>query len=350
MNPGIWHLLATAGLSPEKTGILAERFRSSTSSLDPLSVIRTLPELSDKAKAKLELVDFQKVARYHNLGLTVAHPEDFPEPLHQIHTPPPFLFTWGQQEIWHQPCVAIVGTRSATHYGKACAQKFGEHLSDAGFVIVSGGAAGIDAAAHRGALGVTGKTIAVCACGLDRAYPPSHEGLFTEIREKGLLVSAYALGAGTIPHHFLERNVLIAALSMAVLVIEGPKDSGSLVTAQWAAEFGRPVYVVPGPITGGTFKGSHNLIRNGATLVDHPGQILDDLMPSLGGYSESLSSATPLNEYQSSLIELLGATPLPLELLCDSTGLEASDLMAELTELELQGVIERTSGGYIRKI
>lgn len=254
----------------------------------------------------------------------------------------PALFMKGDSSALERKRVAIVGTRGASTYGKACAIKFSEHLASAGVSIISGAAFGIDAAAHRAALQARGKTIAVLPCGIDRVYPPSHADLYKKIASNGMLVSQFACGFMPRSDTFLHRNYLIAALCDAVLVVEAPERSGALHSANRAAEFGKPVYVVPASITDGNFRGSFELIRSGATLVYHPDQILEDLGVEC---QEQASAAVPENELQRSILLALTSEPVAIEKLADVTNAEPGTLMAELTMLELEGKILRGPGG-----
>ncbi len=239
--------------------------------------------------------------------------------------------------------MAVVGTRSATTYGKAAAQKFVEALAASGVTIVSGGALGIDSAAHRAAIEAGGATVAVLPGGVDRPYPTANDALFREIRKVGCLVSPFALGASPREYSFLARNAVIAALSDAVLVVEAPERSGSLSTAYAANEIGRQVFVVPANVSSTTFRGSHDLIRNGATLVDHPDQVLDDLGMQRGSH---FRKSVSLSDEQDRIVRSLTSDPLSTEHIAQRTGLDPSVVMAELTMLELEGRVIRATSGY----
>jgi DNA processing protein len=261
---------------------------------------------------------------------------------------PPVLFVWGQADCLDQPTVGIVGTRGASTYGKAAAQKFAEALASSGVTVVSGGALGIDAAAHKGAMAVGGATVAVLANGIDRVYPAQHAGLFQQIRTTGCLVSMFAVNAMPNKHHFLMRNRLVAALSQAVIVIEAPERSGALSTASQASELGREVFVVPANIENTNFRGSHALIRDGATLVDHPGQVLEalDIKPK----AVAPTDQTVLSANQSRIMAVLSTQPLAAEFIVDRTGLDTSEVLSELTLLEIEGRVIRDAGGYAVRV
>ncbi len=201
-------------------------------------------------------------------GLFITQEDQFwPTQLDDLATPPIALVVRGAVESLHLPALAIVGTRNPTNYGVRVAADFAAGFVDRGWSIVSGGAYGIDAAAHRGALVAEGTTIAVLAAGIDINYPAGHMRLFAEIIENGLLISEVMPGVTAIPARFLTRNRVIAALSQATLVVEAAFRSGSLRTARDAAELMRPVMAIPGPITSPTSEGCHRLIGERAAEV-----------------------------------------------------------------------------------
>lgn len=218
-----------------------------------------------------KMIDVEKVYQsLDEIGATVLIPEDalWPSRLNHLAAPPVALFVRGDVEILSMQSLAIVGTRNPTQYGLRIAQEFAAGFVDRGWGIVSGGAYGIDSAAHKGALIAEGLTIAVTASGLDRPYPAGNQRLFDEIAENGALISEYLPGVTPRPHRFLIRNRLIAALSQGTLVVEAAFRSGSLRTARDAAELARPVMAIPGPINAPTSDGCHRLIgERSAELV-----------------------------------------------------------------------------------
>ncbi len=202
---------------------------------------------------------------------------DYPDGLKPIFSPPFLLYWQGDGSIFRQPALGMVGCREATSYGQKQAEYFARTLANAGIVIVSGLARGIDAAAHGGALQVPGgKTIAVLGCGIFNIYPPENRGLFHQIAKCGLLVSEFPPFAGPNPGHFPQRNRIIAALSQGVMVVEAKKKSGALITSDYAMEQGKEVYALPGNVTSPASEGTHRLIQQGAKLVMEPADILED--------------------------------------------------------------------------
>jgi len=277
-------------------------------------------------------------------GARLLFPPDLPERYRFAPNIPPALYSVGDPSCLEGTVLAIVGTRGATTYGKAVAQKFAEAVSRAGITVISGGALGIDAAAHEGALQAGGQTVAVLLAGIDKAYPQQHFGLFERIKQQGCLLSQFAVGAsGTRTHRPLMRNYTVAALANAVLVVEAPERSGALSTAHAANELGRQVFVVPANISSLTFKGSHGLIRDGATLVDHPDQVLEALQVAP---QPEESKPSELSEQQRLIVEALSSEPLACEFIVERTGLATSDVLSELTMLEIEGHVIKDPRGY----
>lgn len=337
-----WQALLAAELSPQRALEFGRRIECGQ--LDASAVIghRSLTAIEAQRAAGAGPLNASLEA-----GVSFVHREEYPEYLAAVELHPPGLFCWGDWSVTHAPTVAIVGTRGASAYGKAVAAKFAEALARAGVTIVSGGALGIDAAAHKGALAVGGKTVAVLAGGVDKVYPAIHGGLFRSIRGSGCLVSQFAVGARPNAYKFLVRNGLIAALSQVTLLIEAPMRSGALRTAHEANDIGRQVLVVPSNIDNLNFAGSHALIRDGATLVDHPDQVLE----VLGLVSVPEHKPTIHLEGDAQLIlENLTIEPKSVEKIVEITGLDPSTVLSELTMLEVEGVAMREERGYIARL
>ncbi|MBS1716760.1 MAG: DNA-protecting protein DprA [Armatimonadetes bacterium] len=240
-----------------------------------------------------------------------------------------------------QTRIGIVGTRDASAYGKACARAFAEEFAKVGATIISGGAYGIDSAAHEGALSAQGSTIAVTAGGLDRPYPARHSALFKKMEERGGVLTQYPLGVTPAKQNFLERNRVIAALSDVLVVIEAPERSGALSTAVAARQFGRPLFVVPAGINMPSFAGSHSLIRHGAVLCDSPQQVINFLGLEAAQGTSALASS--LGE---EILNLLKKRSLLPEILAEDLGQDLNDVLSELTLLELDGKVFRDGPTY----
>ncbi len=332
-DTAFWQLLLAGELSARKARLVAADLALLP---EAISLLPRHEALSDGERRRILAASSQILPDAHLLL------EDGMPVLLREAEGPPVVFVRGDASCLHAPCVAIVGTRRATAYGRACAQKFAEGLARAGVTVVSGGALGIDAAAHMGALGVGGRTAAVLAGGVDNVYPSVHVGLFSRIQESGCLVSQFACGARPGEHKFLLRNDLIAALSAAVLVVEAPPKSGALRTAAEAADLGREVFVVPAAIDNRAYWGSFNLLRDGATLVYHPDQILS----SLGIEPAPEAPLAPPEGDAERIVAVLNAEPIDPERIVERTGLDASTVLSELTLLEIDGRVLRHAGGY----
>jgi DNA processing protein len=332
-----WQRLLAMEMSPTRSRALLE-----SAGFSPSKVLES-PHLKDKERAKAGSADIAALQRALTSGVECLVEGDYPPQLFSLELPPPALFVHGQSECLQQPTVAIVGTRNASTYGRACAFKFAQAFARAGVTVVSGGALGIDASAHKGAMEGGGSTVAVLAGGVDNVYPAVHAGLFRQIRENGCLVSQFAVGSRPNEFKFLIRNALVAMLSLAVVVIEAPPRSGALRTAHDANDIGREVFVVPGDIDRLSFRGSFNLMREGATLVDHPDQVLEalDLEPAL-----PMSVAPPASSLSEKVLATLSTHPIPTEKIVEQTGINAADVLSELTLLELDGRVTREAGGY----
>lgn len=283
--------------------------------------------------------------------------KSYPHLLREIKNPPPKLFIKGLLPQENEICISIVGTRKAGEEGKVLAREISFELAKRGFTIVSGLAFGIDAEAHIGALKAKGKTIAVLANGLDFIYPISHKNLAMNIlKEGGCIISEYEEGEKPLPYRFLERNRIISGLSIATIIIEAPKRSGSLATAHYALEQGREVFVFPGNIKNKNYEGSHLLIRNGARLVTKLEDILEDLLPTLENYGFTLpfveKTKEILDEKELLIIEAIKKEKaISLDKLLQITNLEIQDLNEKITFLLIEGKIEEINGLYkIKKI
>ena len=279
----------------------------------------------------------------------------YPDALLHCGDPPLMFFLEGRAEFLQRPAVAVVGSRQATVQGLADARQFARVLSQAGVTVVSGLAAGIDGAAHEGALGGPGSTVAVVGTGLDIVYPRRHATLMSRIVEAGAVVSEYAPGTPVLAHHFPHRNRLIAGLTRGTLVVEATLKSGSLITARLASECGREVFAIPGSIHSAQSSGCHALIRQGAMLVESAQEVLQALnlgdttrprQPSAAPEPPAEGQLTPL---QAQLLQALGYAPTTLDELSARTGWPAPELSARLLDLELQGRLARLPGGLFQR-
>ncbi len=347
-------LLAAFGLPRDVLAAPRARLRE----VVPASVVVALTTPPDDARRTQIARTLAWAAEPGRHILTLADPR-YPVGLLEISDPPPVLYVSGRVERLAAPAVAIVGSRNATPQGLVDARRFAEALARAGLTVVSGLALGIDGAAHEGALAASAasaSTIAVVGTGLDLVYPAAHRELAHRIAEVGALVSDFPLGTGAAAHHFPRRNRLIAGLARGVLVVEAAPQSGSLITARLAAEYGRDVFAVPGSIHSPLSKGCHRLIREGAKLVEAIDDLLEewpDLQDRPGAAIDESAADDPDDPDDPDaqlLTEHLGFGPVAIDDLARSSGWPPHKLAALLLELEMRGRISRLPGGRIQRL
>jgi len=317
-----------------------------------------------------------------------GHPE-YPRPLSELPDPPPILFVRGRLDEADRFAVGIVGSRRATPYGRSVAERLARELTSRGLTVVSGGAIGIDTAAHRGALAGGGRTIAVLGCGLDVDYPRDNRDLFEQVAESGALITEYPLGAQPEAWRFPLRNRIISGLSQGTLVVEAPRASGALITARYAAEHGRPVMAVPGNIDRPGSQGTNDLLKDGAILVTETEDILhalgmvvlparkehqraldlnvedggpegyrveaSDAEQDLGATTRAEANAArrvgALSQVQQRLLGELSLSPRHIDAIAIATDMAATQAGVEMTLLELSGHVRRLPGNnYIRTL
>ena len=280
-----------------------------------------------------------------NAFLTLLDPA-YPALLAEIADAPLLLYIRGRGALLHGAALAMVGSRNASVQGKANALAFAQALSEAGLTIVSGLALGIDSAAHDGALRGCGSTVAVIGTGIDRIYPARNADLARRIAHEGCMVSEYPLGTPPRPEHFPQRNRIISGLSAGVLVVEAAAGSGSLITARMANEQGRDVFALPGSIHAALSKGCHQLIREGAQLVESG----DDVLLALS-MAPLVRAAVPVASVPASpLLAVLGDEAMHIDAVLALGMLTPGQLSAELLDLEMAGIVARLPGGKLQRI
>ncbi len=287
-----------------------------------------------------------------NNSLITLNDASYPSQLKEISDPPPILFVKGNVELLSLPQIAIVGSRNPSTSGLETARTFAKTLSQCGFVITSGLALGIDAAAHQGALAVKGYTIAVAGTGLDRVYPARHKDLATEIVNTGAIISEFPPGTTAKANHFPRRNRIISGLCQGLLVVEAAKESGSLITARMALEQNREVFAIPGSIHNPLARGCNALIREGAKLVETTQDILEELHQYNQEHEREVpvQSQSMLDLEQQTLLNLVMFSPTSIDNLVEHTGKSVEVISSMLLILELQGYLEATAGGCYTRI
>lgn len=298
-----------------------------------------------------------KMAR-SNTRFIVQSEGDFPPLLQELYDPPIGLY-WQGKYIVDRPCVAIVGTRRATLYGRSVAKRFASELARMGFCIVSGMARGTDTAAHEGALEVGGKTVAVCGCGLDIIYPPENLDLYKEIIEKGAVTSEFCFGRRADRQTFPMRNRIVSGMSEAVIVIESDAAGGSMITARFAGEQGRQLLVVPGRIDQASSAGCHQLIRDGAMLVTSVDDVLEELRyarPSepeldLGDSGASADPFAGMSAVERQVYACFeGGEIIGADAICERLSLPSSEVSVALMGLELKRRIAKRGDGRFEAV
>ncbi|WP_456020692.1 DNA-processing protein DprA [Pseudomonas protegens] len=339
-------------IGPKRFTKLLEAFGSASKAIGaPASAWRSLgmPTASAEARRCPEVRDGASHAmcwlerpEHH---LLMWDQPDYPALLAQIPDPPPLLFVAGDPLILEKPQLAMVGSRRASRPGMDTAAAFSRSLAGAGFVITSGLALGIDAAAHQAALDVGGLTVGVLGTGLENFYPQRNQRLCDAMIASGSAVlSEFPLDAGPTASNFPRRNRIISGLSLGVLVVEASVASGSLITARLAAEQGREVYAIPGSIHHPGARGCHQLIRDGAVLVE----TIEHILEALRGW-QHLALPTDSPKVDHPLLALLHAAPHTSEGLADSSGWALPKVLAALTELEMDGRAVCENGRWLAR-
>lgn len=287
--------------------------------------------------------------RLHAAGVSLLDARDprWPPLLQEVDDAPYLLYVRGDPALLSTPQLAIVGSRKATRQGLETAAEFAAELARAGMTVTSGLALGIDAAAHRGALDVAGNTVAVIGTGIDIRYPRANRALADAIAAAGAVVTELPPGTPPTPDQFPQRNRIISALSLGVLVVEAALRSGSLITARLALEQNREVFAVPGSIRAGASRGCNALLQNGAKLVTCVGDILEEYSGWTAAAAEP-GAPLPAAGPRAEVMAAIGFQPDTLDSLQQATGLSPAQLLPLLTELQLRGEVEQIGGCWQR--
>ena len=296
--------------------------------------------------ANISKIDsIEKDLEAHGVDYITFLDEGYPANLFEIYDKPQVLFLKGNKECLNLDSIAVVGTRKPTRYGFKIADEFAREFADAGLVVVSGFARGIDATAHKACVATGNKTIAVFACGLDVVYPAEHKGLYDSILQNdGLLVSEYPLGAKPLQYHFPERNRLISGLARAVFLPEAAKNSGSLITMRLAIEQGKEIFITPGNIFMEEAAGSNELLKEMPhAMVFSADEVLDAMRVNR---EVRVKEEVELDFAETQIVDALHDNELHFEELLEITGLNVAELTNTLINLELNGIVQQTTGNY----
>lgn len=357
-------LSLVSGVGPLLRKALIERFETPAAVLaaskeELQSVDGIGPKIASRILAAKDEIDAQaelQLAAEQGLDVLLENDAGYPRPLRMIHDPPGVLFRRGKPNPQDELAVAIVGTRHATRYGVAQAERLAASLARTGFTVVSGLARGIDAAAHRGAIEAGGRTIAVLASGLLEIYPPEHLKLADEVAANGYLLSESPPRMMPLSGAFPQRNRIISGLSVGTIVVEAADRSGALITARHAYEQGREVFAVPGPVDSRLSRGCHALIKDGAKLVES----IDDVLAELGPLAENIQRedgtqlASPaelmLNDVEQQVLAAIDGSPTSVDLVAQASGLPIHRVLATISVLEMRRLVRRVSGTQVTRV
>lgn len=303
------------------------------------------PDLDPELPAKL-------AEKVQALGVRVVRrgDETYPELLDHIPSAPSVLYLRGRAQVLKRDGVAIVGARRPNPYGTLTAERLAGELAKSGLVVISGGARGIDRAAHEAALKSGGATVAVLGTGVDVVYPRENAKLFDAVAQNGCLVSEFPLGTPPLSYHFPRRNRIIAGLSLGVVVVQAKERSGALITAHLACEFSREVFAVPGRITEELSAGCHHLIQEGAKLVTCAGDVLSELPAATTSDAATAAAPPELDEKAAALLNALSDDPRLFDDIVESMKIPVAELSQMLFFLEMEGLVRQLPGNRYVKV
>jgi DNA processing protein len=292
--------------------------------------------------------ELQRMACHQVRVITWAEPE-YPDNLRQIHDPPPFFYVKGGFLPQDRLAIALVGSRAASRYGREVTRELAAGLAEQGITVVSGLARGIDAEAHKAALAVKRRTVAVLGSGLDIIYPSEHKSLAEAIAGSGAVVSEFGMGSKPEATNFPYRNRVISGLTLGTVVVEATEKSGSLITAQCALDQGREVFAVPGDVSASRSRGTNRLIKEGAKLVENMEDILSEIAPVLRRGEKQAPQLPPISLAgdEENIFRLLAdEQQVHVDTLITKSGLSPARVLEVLLELELRGLISQLPGKY----
>lgn len=332
-------------------------FAAATSDLLAVEGVTRRLAAAIRQRAEDDAFGQREIQKARHLGCHIVTQTDqrYPALLLQIPDPPPYLYVFGNTAAF-PAAVAMVGSRHATSYGLSTTRRLSSDLARQGIAVVSGLARGIDTAAHEGALQGGGHTVAVLGSGLAKIYPRENADLCQRIAAQGAVVSEFPLEAGPEPHHFPQRNRIISGMSLGTVVVEATRRSGSLITARMALEQNREIFAVPGSVNSYKSMGTHALIKEGAKLVTHVGDILEEL-PPIGihttgppaPHSERPPVAVALDGEEKNVFDALSPYPTHVDDLTRQVNIDPGRVAGILLTLELQGLVRQEAGKLFRR-
>ncbi|MBM4432540.1 MAG: DNA-protecting protein DprA [Chloroflexi bacterium] len=322
-------------------GSLEKAWQASPGDLKQAGLDKGAVQAINNWRPKISLeAEMEKLERYGVKVLTWRDP-DYPARLKEIYDYPPVLYVRGSLVPEDEWCLAVVGTRKATVYGRQVTEEIVTDLARSKITIVSGLARGIDSIAHRAALEAGGRSIAVFACGLDIVYPSENANLARQIMQQGALISEYPLGVSPRADNFPRRNRIMSGLSPGVLIVEADETSGAMITAHMALEQNREVFAIPGSILSPASRGTNRLIQEGAKLVSSYTDILEELNLTAVAHQIEMKEIIPSSDTEALLLKQLSAEPTHIDEVCRSSGLPVSTVSSTLTLMELKGMVKQ---------
>ena len=365
-----WLALAlTPGLASRLSGRLLkefgspeEVFRAPLPHLErcklPAAVAQAVFKKQAFKRAEKELVSIRGI---ENCRLLSWSDPEYPQSLLQIYDAPVLLYVRGDAQVLNLPSISIVGTRRPTLYGTQMADRMGREIAARGVVVVSGMARGIDALAHKGAMTVNGRAVGVLGTGINVCYPKENKKLYEKVLERGAIVSEFPLGTHPAPENFPIRNRIVAGMPLGVVVVEGAQYSGSLITARLAMEFGREVFGVPGNVTQPVSFAPNQLIRQSAKLVTNGADVIEDLPTPVRAMlvqaeqpeaeQRNLLLAASLNSSEKKIYDLLNSDEaVHIDDIVERSGLNSSEVLATLFDLEMKGIVRQMPGKQFNKV
>ncbi len=356
-------LSLVSGVGPRLRKLLLERFGSAAAVLAAApSDLREVPGIGQKisraivaARDEIDAEGQLELCRAEGVDTLLDGAAEYPRLLKEIVDPPGVLFVRGRLEPRDALSIAIVGSRHASHYGLTQAERLAGGLARAGLTVVSGLARGIDGAAHRGALAAGGRTLAVLGSGVLNVYPPEHKDLADEVARHGALLSEAAPRAEPFSGAFPQRNRIISGLSLGVIVVEAASRSGALISARHATEQGREVFAVPGRVDSRLSQGCHQLIRDGAKLVESVDDVLEELGPLVeatpmgDGQTVRHPAELALNELEQQILGAIPTDPVTVDHVIAGCGVAAGPVLATLSVLEMKRLVRRLSGNLVAR-
>ena len=342
-------------------GNIQDILKASESELQKIEGIgRTVARNIVTKRADIDINEELNLINKHNIEVVAFDETEYPENLKTIYDPPPILYIKGKLKQKDNLSVAIVGSRRASFYGLSMAEGIASELAEFGITVISGMARGIDGAAHKGALKVEGRTIAVLGSGLDCVYPPENKKLFGQIVESGAVISEFPMGTKPLAGNFPRRNRIISGLSQGVVVVEASRNSGALITADFALEQSREVFAIPGKADSLTSFGTNRLIKQGAKLVDNVEDIIEELQLKIKDHikqskiKKSKESVIPpklnLTLEEDKIYNNINAKPKYVDEIIEDSGLSTERVLVNLMQMEIKHLVKQLPGKFFIRL